>query len=308
MKKIGIIDIGSNSVRLVVVNINFKDDYEIIDEIKESVRLGNDCDELMNLSENKINTAISTLKIFKNVCDALEVEDIVAVATEAVRRAPNKDFFVQTVLVETGISVRVLTGEEEAYYDFLSVKSSIEESSGLIIDIGGCSTEFIHMEEKELVEKLSIPFGALNITEKFHTSNAITFEQKMELEAFLVDLFDTIPWLKTKKFKRLIGIGGSFRSLGNIHRNSFKMKKLKLHNYKMSNFDVICINKVVQNKSIEEKKALKGLSKDRADIFTASVTEISTLINYCNINEVIVSTHGLREGLIHEYMVQYFLN
>ena len=308
MKKIGIIDIGSNSVRLVIAKITDSKSVEIIDEIKETLRLGEDSDSEKNLSNKKIDLLVSTLHIFKGLCDKLEVTKIIAVATEAIRRAPNNETIINKIQLEAGIKVRILTGDEEAYYDFLGIKNSLPCETGLILDIGGCSSEFIYMKNKKIVEKISIPYGALGLTDMFNLHNTISNDQKDSLEQFLIKTYKEISWLKNTDFQCLIGIGGSFRCLGNIHRNNFTDKGNSLHNYKISSKDAKAIYLNIMQRSLDEKKQIKGLTKERADIFVASLAEISTLVHYCNIKDIIFSTSGLREGLIHEFMLQYCIN
>lgn len=308
MKKIAVIDIGSNSVRLVIVKILSPSNIEIIDEIKETLRLGETSDNIKNISYEKINLLLSTLHIFKGLCDKLEITEIIAVATEAIRRAPNKEIITNKIYLETGIKVRILSGDEEAYYDFLGIKNSMPYETGLILDIGGCSSEFIYMKNNEMVEKISIPFGALGLTEIFNLYDTVSIQQKYKLEQFLIKTYEGISWLKDKDFQYLIGIGGSFRCLGNIHRNYFTSKKNFLHNYIIPSEDVEPIYLSLIDKPLEDKKQIKGLTKERADIFLASVAEISTLVRYCDIKKIIFSTNGLREGLINEYMIQCCIN
>ena len=302
MKKIGIIDIGSNSVRLVIAKITHPSNIEIIDEIKETLRLGENSDNKKNISIEKITLLVSTLHIFKGLCDKLEVTEIIAVATEAIRRAPNSEIIINEIHLTTGIKVRILSGDEEAYYDFLGIKNSMPYETGLILDIGGCSSEFIYMKDNEMVEKISLPFGALGLTQMFNLYETVSDAQKYKLEQFLTKAYQEIPWLKSNDIQYLIGIGGSFRCLGNIHRNNFTNKSNCLHNYKIVSKDVDVIYLNLIDKSLEEKKQVKGLTKERADIFLASLAEISTLVQYCNVKEIVFSTNGLREGLINEYM------
>jgi len=308
MKKIGIIDIGSNSVRLVIAKITTQSSVEIIDEIKETLRLGENSDREKNISSEKIALLVSTLAIFKGLCDKLEVSEIIAAATEAIRRAPNKEIIVNKIHLATGIKVRILSGDEEAYYDFLGNKNNGSCDTGLILDIGGCSSEFIYMKNNEMVEKLSIPYGALSLTEMFNLTDTVSLEQKHKLEEFLINVYHEITWLKNKKINSLIGIGGSFRCLGNIHRSNFTTQNTLLNNYKISSKDVSLIYLNLIDKSFEERTQVKGLTKERADIFIAPLAEICILIKYLNIKEIIFSTNGLREGLINEYIKEYITN
>src|SRR5471030_1980434 len=119
MTKIGVIDIGSNSMRLIVVEINKDQSFRIIDELKESVRLGMDISENGDLSEFRIDKAIDALFHFKNLSTSLGADELIVVATEAVRKAPNKNLFLEKVKKELDIDIRVLSGKEEGYYNYV---------------------------------------------------------------------------------------------------------------------------------------------------------------------------------------------
>ena len=304
MNKIAIIDIGSNSLRLVIVKLNSCKEYEILDEIKETVRLGDEADSSFNLSTEKASLALGCLKIFKNLCNTLSIHHIIAVATEAVRRAPNKNIFIKPGEVILNSKIRVLSGEEEAFYDFLGLKDTISSQSGLILDIGGSSSELILMKERQISRKLSIPYGAIGLTKKFNLENEVSLANKIELEAFLTDIYKNITWLNEVRNLPLIGIGGSFRSLGNIHKIYTDSGNTYLHNYKIHSSDAFDIYDSLTPLPLNKKRMVRGLSKERADIFIASLSEITILVKYCNISEIIFSSKGLREGLIEEYMIQ----
>ena len=127
MKKIAIIDIGSNSIRLVIVQINKDNSFRIVDEIKRSVRLGKDMTSKGELNSSRIDNAISTLAFFKRLCFIQDISEILAVATEAVRKATNQIEFLNRVKSELSIDIRVLTGIEEAYYDYFRSEEHTSE-------------------------------------------------------------------------------------------------------------------------------------------------------------------------------------
>src|SRR5208337_692994 len=126
MKTIGVIDIGSNSVRLIVVQVGPGPSFKIIDTIKNSVRLGQDLGQDNDLNAIRARTALETLRYFKNMCSALEVELIMAVATAAVRRASNRSQFLSLAKSELDLDARVLSEEEEAFYDYLGVVNGMD--------------------------------------------------------------------------------------------------------------------------------------------------------------------------------------
>ena len=140
MEKIGIIDLGSNSARLVIVDI-FGDGHFVVDDmLKESVRLGQDMERDGFLKPQRVAETVKTLKMFKKLCDASKVDRIIAVATAAVRRAKNQRSFLDEIQATCGIKVKVLSEEEEATLVYRGVINSMDIPKGIILEIGGGST------------------------------------------------------------------------------------------------------------------------------------------------------------------------
>lgn len=303
MKKlVGVIDIGSNSVRLLLAEIDDKNTIRIINELKEYVRLGDGLDENNVLSEEKIQLAINTLDSFKNVCTAFEVTEITAVATEAIRRAKNKQEFLNRAKEELNLDIRVLSGTEEAFYDYFSTMNSMVEKNALIMDIGGASTELILVKNRKLIKSISLPFGAITLTEQFNLGENITKEQEEALKEFLQKSFKKLDWLKDANGFNLIGIGGSIRTIGKIHRKASNYPLALLHNYAMPSKDVISIYEDMKSKNNLQRKKIKGLSSDRSDIILGAAKAVSTIVEMCSIKNVIISRNGIREGLLFDYI------
>jgi exopolyphosphatase/guanosine-5'-triphosphate,3'-diphosphate pyrophosphatase len=302
MKRIGIIDIGSNSLRLVMYEVSIKGNYKVLDILKESVRLGADMLNGIKLSDDRIVKALTTLKGFKNLCDAAGVSEIIAVATEAVRKAENKKEFLQKIKEATGIDVRVLTGDEEVYYDYLGVVNSLNIKNSLMIDLGGSSTEIAWISGRELKESAIIPFGAVNLTQMFQTEDLIGPLQEEKLRVFIKEKFKEIPWLLEVNFDNIIGIGGTIRNIGKIDRHNKRYPLDIHHNYEIANIDVHNVYNIIKSKSLKQRFKVEGLSKERADIFVAPVCFVDTLLSLLNIEKLTVSGKGLREGLMYEYI------
>ena len=302
MRKLGIIDIGSNSIRLVIIQIRTDGSYSIIDELGDSVRLGEKTNGSNVISKAKMESAVNTLRAFQNLCEALEVQDIICVATEAVRRSSNQSKFIEKVREQLNLEINIITGQEEAFYDYFGMVNTLNLQDGLIMDIGGSSTELILFNGRQIQQAISLPFGAITISQMFHLENAVNEQTKKELQQFLYDHFSSIEWIRGGR--PLIGIGGSFRNLGKIDR---KLKKYPLdvtHNYSLSGSSLQEIYKRVNELSFEERKEIKGLSKDRADIFPGALAEIAVILEMTGINEIIVSGSGLREGLLYEHLLR----
>jgi len=302
MKKIGIIDIGSNSIRLVIVQINNDNFFSVTDEIKESVRLGKDMTPDKELNPTRMDKAIHTLDFFKKLCTVQNTTEIITVATEAVRKASNQMEFLNRVRSELSLDVRVLTGVEEAYYDYFGAINSMNFSDALIMDIGGSSSELIYVKNRELKSSISLPFGAINLTEKFSLLKAMNDKSETAIKDFSIALYKNIPWLKKIKNVPIIGIGGTIRNIGKLHQRKTRYPIDNLHNYIIPSNEVIGIYDLVKVKDSYQRKRLKGLSKERTDIFVGATAALVTLIEFLDIKELHVSGSGLRDGLLYEYI------
>lgn len=301
-KRIGIIDIGSNSVRLLLADIGENNSIRIINELKEYLRLGAGLDENKILSEEKIQLTLNTLTTYKNICSAFEVSEITAVATEAIRSAKNQKEFLDTIESNIGLKINVLTGTEEAYYDYFSTINSMDIDNALIMDIGGASTELILVKHRKLVNSISVPFGAINLIKQFGINDVLEKDQEINLKNFLVEQFKNLQWLKEAKGYTLIGIGGSIRTLGKIHRKSVDYPLNLMHNYHIKNTEVISIYNLIKTKTNAQRKKIKGLSSDRADIFVGAAASIATLIDLLSIEDIVISRNGIREGLLYSHI------
>ena len=167
MERIGIIDLGSNTARLLIVDMFAEGHFMVVDELKESVRLGQDMDRDGFLKPQRIAETIKTLKMFKRLCDASGVERIIAVGTAAVRRAKNQRSFLDEIQVSCNITIRVLSEEEEALLVYRGVINSMDIPKGLILEIGGGSTKIIYYNRRNVLGYASLPFGAVTLTDLF---------------------------------------------------------------------------------------------------------------------------------------------
>ena len=190
--RLAIIDIGSNSMRLVIYEIINKS-YKIIGQLKHSVRLGEDMKQGM-LKKNKILYSLDVIEDFNRYLKSKNVDTIVPIATEAIRKAKNKDDFLIPAEKILDKKIRILEGQEEAYYDYFAVINTIDLSDFLMIDIGGSSTEIGLIKNKTLVESISLAFGSITLTEKFDLKN--NPENSKPMDSYLEKIYTNMPWIE----------------------------------------------------------------------------------------------------------------
>jgi len=298
VEKIGIIDLGSNSARLVIADMFTDGHYMVVDELKESVRLGQDMDRDGFLKPQRVAETIKTLKMFKRLCDASGVERIVAVATAAVRRAKNQRSFLDEIQATCNLKIRVLSEEEEAILVYRGVINSMDIPKGLILEIGGGSTKIVYYNRRNLLHYASLPFGAVTLTDLF-SNDATPEEAAAHVEEFFTEQLKKLDWLKeVDPEAQMIGVGGSFRNLFKIVKLVKKYPLDTVHNYNVAVEDFTGIYNMVRALDVEKRKKIKGLSPSRADIMPAAMAIIKSFVEYMNISKFTLGASGLREGLM----------
>ena len=296
-----IIDIGSNSLRLIIYGINDGLTFKIINEFKKTIRLGSYLTKDNYLTDGGIDIALNVLSNFKMICEIYKVTDTYVVATEAVRRAINRVDVCNKIKRELGFDVNILSGKEEARYGYLAIKNSMIEKSAILLDLGGSSMEITLMENGELKESISLSLGCIPLTKMFN--NIETEEKNIELKSFINNKLEEIPWIKKNNKMNVIGIGGIAKHIGRVSKGDKNYPKQLLHSYSMTKAEISQIYEEFLKLSIDKRFDLKGLSRSRADIFAAPLGAILVILEYLNSEKYIISAVGLREGIIYESLL-----
>lgn len=299
---IAIIDIGSNSIRLVIYKVNESGFIKVIKNIKIPAKLASYITNEGVMNAAGIERLLSNLTYLLSVIENYNIHIVKATATAAIRNATNRKEIEKAMNYHSRYPIHVLTEEEEAYYGYLAVVNSTNIKDGITIDIGGASTEVTLFRNRELVFAHSFPFGALslkNIIKKDKPTNV----ELVKLKAFVHNHYSSLPWLNSPELP-VIGIGGSARTLARIHQKKMENPSKELHQYKMTKDDVDNIFLMLTKKTTQEMQKLKGVSKDRADSITPAVIAIQQLIQFVGTNTYVVSKNGLREGLLTEILLK----
>ena len=212
---------------------------------------------------------------FSNICKAESCEKVYCMGTSALRDSKNKDVFVKLAKDKAGIDVDIISGEKESNLGFMGVLEGIENAEDiLVIDIGGGSTEFI----------IGDP---INDNEFESMSNFIYEEVK-----------NTLEYIKNNKVKKLVGIGGTITSLSAMNQELEVYSMEKIHNSKINLSEIELILQNLKRMTLNDKKSLKGLQPKRADIITAGVEILHTIMKNLEIKEITVSEYDNLEGLM----------
>lgn len=303
---IAIIDIGSNSIRLVLFSVVPSGIYKEIQNLKVVARLSSHINEDGKITEQGIDILVKTLLYFQEVISSYCCSTLICVATAAMRQAKNQKDILNYVEKETKIKIRVLSEYEEAIFGYLAVTNSTDYQDGITIDIGGGSTEITLFKNKKLLHYHSFPFGAISLKQRFIHNEIPTKEELRLLRNYIIECLDSLNWLKQAENKRVIGIGGSARNLSLIQQQKTNYPLGGLHQYELLGKEIFLISDQLNQSTLKERQRIDGLSKDRADIIIPAVEVIKGLIQFTDASLFTLSTKGLRDGLFyHEFISQF---
>ena len=300
MQRIAIIDIGSNSARLVISHIYKNGAYNMVYNQKEALRLSQKVDGQNLLTEEAFASTIETMRSFAHMCKIYQADKTIAVATAAIRNASNGAELVEQVAEQTGIQLHIISGKTEAYVSYLGVINTLDVKNGIIFDLGGGSTELILFKNRKILESVSLPLGAVNTTGMFNIRNEMPANVYNDLNAFIMSRLSQYPWLKQNNLP-LIGVGGTARTVAKIIQRAKKYPATKIHNYAYPVQTFRSFFNKLRLTNLEQRKKISGLSTERSDIILAGSSIISCLLEATGAKKLITSGCGLREGLFYDY-------
>lgn len=299
-KRVAVIDLGSNTARLIALSTIPGYSFRLEDEIREVVRLRQGMTE-DGLSDAAIARGLSTLRLFKRFCDSTETDVVLATATSAVRDAANGAEFVERVRAEAGLELRVLDGEREAYYGVIGALNDTGLANGAVLDIGGGSAQLSEIADGRFGRGVSRTLGALALAERFPLSETPKRAELRALEAEIEHQLDSIDWLEQVRGTALVGIGGTIRNLAKIEAERQANPLHTLHGFTLTRASVEESIDEFRRLTLKERRNIPGLSADRADIILQGTLVLRTVMDGLEFDSVAVSTGGLREGIFFEH-------
>ncbi|WP_437272380.1 exopolyphosphatase [Staphylococcus succinus] len=296
MERIGLIDIGSNTIRLVIFEFDIKTGLNEILNIKTPARLSQYLTPDLSMNDEGISVLTKALYSFKKVAEKFKVNELHPVATAAIRQSSNHDTILTHIKKELDIHIKIIPEKEEAFYGFYAITHTTDINDGISVDIGGGSTEVTLFKDKKLIEAYSFPFGVVTLKRKFFENKEHNDKSAIKsMEKFISKQFDQLAWIKNQKV-RLVGIGGSARNVARIHQSEHAYPIGGVHNYTMVEDNIEEVYSIIKKSSRDELKDIDGLSRDRVDIILPAVAVFKTLFNKMNATQFTFSRKGLREG------------
>lgn len=289
-REAAVIDIGSNSVRMVLYRLEGRAIWTVFNE-KVLAGLGRDLPETGRLSVEGIDLALTALRRFAAVLESVQPTYTFVAATAAVREATDGRDFCDRVCAETGLRIRVLSGEEEAMYAAMGVLAGDPSAQGIAADMGGSSLELIRVGEKTLKPGITLPLGP------FSLADPDGFDAG-RLRATIADRLK--PAVSRFSAPELHAVGGGWRSLAQLHMAMANHPLKIVHQYAMDAGDARDVARLVAQQSRASLDRLPGVSKKRAETLPYAALVLEGLIERLGLKTIHFSAWGLREGMLYE--------
>ena len=302
--RLAAIDIGTNSIHMIVVQVRPDLSFEVIDREKDMVRLGAGGLDGRSITPTAMAAALQTLAKFKRVAESHKVDEIVAGATSATREADNGGDFIAEVERLTGIRIRVISGTEEARLIHLAAGYGVDigGSTGVVIDIGGGSVEVTLGTARQMTLGRSFKVGVIRLTERFVKSDPLSGRDEHRLVKHLNrEMGDYLDQVAQRGYDRVIGTSGTILSLGSLAAQQHVSAE-ELRNLRVPAKALHRLRKKLTSLTLEERLAVPGLDPRRADLSVAGSVLLDTIIRRLNADEFTLCDLALREGLVLDYI------
>lgn len=299
-ERFGLLDIGSNTIRLVVFEIDESRSIYELQNIKTPARLVQYLDDDKKMSDEGITVLIDVLRSFTEIAERYSINESRAIATAAIRQSINRETILDRVEEELGLKLEILPEEKEAYYGNYAVRYTMDVMDGVSIDIGGGSTELTYFSDKEVKESISFPFGAVSLQKQFFDGKDHNDKKSIDKARQWVNKqFKSLDWL-TKAKVPLVGIGGSARNFAEIHQRQTDYPIAGIHEYQMTLDELNQTFSLLESSSMDDLSDLDGLSEDRRDIIIPAGIVFTELMKVMKSKAFTISNRGLREGIMIE--------
>jgi len=301
-ERLAAIDIGTNSIRCIVVECNNDGSFCILDDEKDTVRLGEGIAETGEISAAAVARAEAALIRMHKLVTGLKVKAIDAVATSAMRKSSNGSRLVKRFSELLGSEIRVISGDEEAA---LAAQSALRNFDTLgkrfgVIDVGGGSVELITAQGVHVEECYSFELGAVVMTEQFFTVDPARSADFRKFQKHIREIVKKQLDGDKLILPTLIGSGGTINAIGQMALQLRRNPVESVHGLEVLRSEVVHLLAMLQRRDLKERRDIPGLSPDRADIIVAGVCLVDTLMELFSANTLLVNSHGIREGMILE--------
>ena len=302
--RIAAIDVGTNSIHMIVCRLRPDRSFEVVDREKDMIRLGTSALDGRALPEASMTAAMQTLSRFRRLADSHGVDEIIATATSAVRETANGGDFVAAVQREIGVRVRVISGTEEARLIHLAAVYAVDVGRRpvVVVDIGGGSTEITLGTAFRLQAGRSFKLGVLRLTERFVRTDPLSGRDERRLERHIRrETAAFVRQIRRRGVERVIGTSGTILSLGTLAARAPRRAD-DLRNVRVSAKEVTRLRTRLTATRLEDRLKMPGLEPRRADLAVAGVVLLDVLLDQLGASDLTLCDFALREGLVLDYI------
>jgi exopolyphosphatase / guanosine-5'-triphosphate,3'-diphosphate pyrophosphatase len=298
--RLAAIDVGSNTIRLTVAEVQEDDTYRILDEEREMVRLGEHLDRTGRLSDAAIARSLAAIGKMKAIADGFKITELRAIATNAVREASNGQRFIREVARQHKVNIEVISGEEEAQLAFRTASRHFDFRGRptAVVDIGGGSVEVILSAGTAVDHVYSLPLGAVRVTERLVRSDPMKPKHWKAMKDEIDRGIRSIVRQPAHRAELMIGSGGTFTSLAHMSKFQREGRHGSVQGYVLTPAEIIHLLRRLRETPLEARREIPGLSADRADIIIAGAAVISRLVRGLDTQQIMVNERGIRDGLL----------
>jgi exopolyphosphatase/guanosine-5'-triphosphate,3'-diphosphate pyrophosphatase len=309
MLTLALLDIGSNSIHMILTEIQPDFSYKVLDRFKDVTRLGEETFKSGQFSPATLAKGTEVVKNFVTLARNRGFTRIEAVATSAVREASNGGEFIEAIGSQTGVRIRVVTGQEEARLIYLGVRQSMDfgDRNVLIADVGGGSVELIVGNRNKLLHAASLKLGAIRLKDLYLRQDTPSAGRLERLEeAVEAQLRTALPRFKKVGFDELVGTSGMIGNLAEIMHNQKTGRPIPQINLaRFSYKDVVAAEKLLLKTPLKHRAEIPGVDPKRVDVLVPAVIVLRVLMERLDIAELTVSDKAIREGLLYDFIERH---
>ena len=306
--RLAAIDIGTNSLHMIVVRVRADLSFEVIDREKEMVRLGAGGLDGRALTPEAMQAALQVLSKFRRLADSHGVDEIIAVATSATREAENGSEFLKAIVEETGIRARVISGTEEArlIHQAAAYGVGLTSDVAVVIDIGGGSVEITRGAGLNMEAGRSFKLGVIRLTERFIKSDPLVPRDERKLNRFIDgEVGKFLGQIVKQGFDRVVGTSGTIQSIGAVAAAERGSPPGSLRNRRISAKQLRRVRKQLVSRDLQERLKVPGLEPRRADLAVAGAILIDAIMRRLGAADLTLCDLSLREGLVLDYVARH---
>lgn len=300
--RVAAIDVGSNSVRLIVAEIDGPDSYRVLDDEREQTRLGRRLHETGRIDSEAVERTLDALERMQATVERFGVAELRAVGTAALREASNGPAFVETARERFGLALEIIGPEEEAELAMRSVRRNfpLDAGAAAIVDIGGGSMEVVFTTAGRVDEVYSMPLGAVVLTDRYVHSDPLSAADWRDLRAAIDHEFQRHIGKPPFSTPDLIGSGGTFTAIATLAMHGRRSETESVQGCLITRPELERQLRRLREAPLSVRREFSGLSPDRADIIVAGAAAVARLAEWLDVSRILINDRGVRDGLLLE--------